>query len=168
MGGLIARTIEQSFRGSDARFALSVANDFEKLEWYCRVDADNTWRCLIGATWIETIRRRVSQYYYNPYTRQLQRIPTLVINEEDVGDPELYQQYRQSLESLYEEIHILNESPSDALIVKESQIGIPGLLHAYEAKGANHLEQGNHPNVRKVFEDIFSAPNRESLYTPKR
>jgi len=72
------------------------------------------------------------------------------------------------LESLYEEIHILNESPSDALIVKESQIGIPGLLQAYEAKGANHLEQGNHPNVRKVFEDIFSAPNRESLYTPKR
>jgi hypothetical protein len=47
-------------------------------------------------------------------------------------------------------------------------VGVPGLLRAYEAKGANHLEQGNHPNVRKAFEDIFSDPNRESLYTPKR
>ncbi|GIV50151.1 MAG: hypothetical protein KatS3mg038_0672 [Candidatus Kapaibacterium sp.] len=55
-----------------------------------------------------------------------------------------------------------------ALIVKESQIGIPSLLKAYEAKGANHLEQGNHPNVRKAIEDIFSDRNREFVYTPKR
>jgi hypothetical protein len=72
------------------------------------------------------------------------------------------------LENLYEEIYVLSQSPSDALIVRDSQIGVPGLLQAYEAKGANHLEQGNHPNVRKAFEDIFSDPNRESLYTPKR
>lgn len=148
--------------------ALSVANDFEKLEWYCRVDAENTWRRLIGATWVDTIRRRVSQYYYNPSTRQWHRIPSVVINAEDLGDPERYQQYRQSLENLYEEIYVLSQSPSDALIVRDSQIGVPGLLQAYEAKGANHLEQGNHPNVRKAFEDIFSDPNRESLYTPKR
>lgn len=147
--------------------ALSVANNFEMLEWYCRVDAENTWRRLIGATWVDTIRRRVSQYYYNPYTRQQQRIPSIVINEQDLGDPELYQQYRQSLESRYEVIRILNESPSDALIVKESQIGIPGLLQAYEAKGANHLEQGNHRNVREAFELIFDLQNNE-FRTPRR
>lgn len=151
-----------------AYFDYDLSKRFDRLEWYCRVGAEDTWRRLIGATWVDTIRRRVSQYYYNPSTRQWHRIPSVVINAEDLGDPERYQQYRQSLENLYEEIYVLSQSPSDALIVRDSQIGVPGLLQAYEAKGANHLEQGNHPNVRKAFEDIFSDPNRESLYTPKR
>jgi hypothetical protein len=46
-------------------------------------------------------------------------------------------------------------------------VGVPGLLQAYEAKGANHLEQGNHRSVREAFELIFELQNDE-FRTPRR
>jgi len=46
-------------------------------------------------------------------------------------------------------------------------VGVPGLLQAYEAKGANHLEQGNHYSIRRAFRQIFSRDEQE-FNTPIR
>lgn len=47
-------------------------------------------------------------------------------------------------------------------------VGVPGLLRAYEAEGANHLEQGNHRNVREAFQLIFDLPYDQLRTLPRR
>ncbi|GBD05052.1 hypothetical protein HRbin20_00629 [bacterium HR20] len=47
-------------------------------------------------------------------------------------------------------------------------VGVPGLLRAYEAEGANHLEQGNHRNVREAFQHIFDLPYDQLRTLPRR
>lgn len=126
------------------------------------MDAENTWRRLHEANWVETVTRVESNYYYNPVTRQLQRIPSVL--DEELSDPTIY---RMRYEPRYTYIRIAHEDPTDALIPKNSQLGVPGLLDAVEAKGAGHLEQGNHPEVRRAFESIFMR-QREEFHTPQR
>ena len=68
----------------------------------------------------------------------------------------------------YSLVHISHDDPSDGLIPSPSQNGIPGLTATYEAKGAGHLEQGNHIEVRRRLNDIFNRINDPQFFTPER
>ena len=71
------------------------------------------------------------------------------------------------MKQIQQEFHISHDDPSDGLIPSPSQNGIPGLTATYEAKGAGHLEQGNHREVRLRFRDIF-ARQEAWIHTPER
>ena len=71
------------------------------------------------------------------------------------------------MKQIQQEFHISHEDPSDGLIPSPSQNGIPGLTATYEAKGAGHLEQGNHREVRIRLENVF-ARDENVFQTPRR
>jgi hypothetical protein len=48
--------------------------------------------------------------------------------------------------------------PNDGVVSKASQLFPGSQFPPREAKGANHLIQGNHRNVRTALEDIFDTP----------
>ncbi|MBK9248631.1 MAG: hypothetical protein IPM69_11075 [Ignavibacteria bacterium] len=131
---------------------------------YIKWDAENDYRRIIGATWVETIKTLPDYRVYNFRTKTWTKLPRL----DDIEEPDMKESREMWNMDSYTLVYRTHNDAADAFIPVTSQNAIPLLTASYQAIGAGHLEQGNHVEVRRRFEDIFTRQNNLEYFTPKR